>query len=247
MSRAPIHIMRFAPSDYVNDPVVKLALARRDLAASAFYPLFLFHSHMEGGSLPAALALLAAAVGMKEGDVRKAVAFWVEHGKLVERDGRLYNRRVAEEVAKELEFRAEQSDYGKLGGRPRKDAQPMNKEKATLSDPESPPAPSPAPAPVPAPAPAPSNGTAPRLSREEREEYGQEVWRAFCKRRGSTNPRMSSREFNQILRWLEDRVPLSVVVQGIEGCGGKPHTLNYCAPAVQQELERVSAALGRPP
>jgi hypothetical protein len=109
--------MRWAPADYVNDPVVKLALARRDFAASTFYPLFLFHAFMEGGALPSDPVLLGAIVGMKRADVEKAVGFWVEHGKLQIEDGRIFHRRIVREVAEELEFRAQQAEFGRKGGK----------------------------------------------------------------------------------------------------------------------------------
>jgi len=137
--RVPIHIMRWAPADYVNDPVVKLALAKRDLVASTFYPLFLFHAFMEGGSLPAHNLSLAAILGMRPADVSKAVSFFKEHGKLQEADGRLFHQRVMREVKAELEFRELQSERGKLGGRPKKESGGLATEKPPVVESESPP------------------------------------------------------------------------------------------------------------
>lgn len=144
----PIHIMRWAPADYVNDPAVKLALAKRDFVASAFYPLFLFHAFIQGGELPADPVALGAIVGMRPADVRRALTFWTELGKLKERDGRLYHERVVRDVAEELAFREEQRtranmrwhSEGSSGGNAGR---------------QSPPAPTPAPVPAPAPAPTP--------------------------------------------------------------------------------------------
>ncbi len=161
--RIPIHIMRWAPADYVNDPAVKLALAKRDLVASTFYPLFLFHAFMEGGSLPSDPVLLAAIVGMRPADVRKAVAFFVGHGKLREVDGRLSHERVVREVKAELEFRELQSERGKLGGRPKRESGGLATEKPPVVESESPPcavrrAPAPTPAPTPVVPPAAPDG-----------------------------------------------------------------------------------------
>lgn len=158
--RTPIHIMRFAPSDYVNDPAVKLALKRGDLEAAAFYPMFLFHSFIQGGSLPANVEALAAVVGMSEGQVERAVAFWKAQGKLVEADGLLFQKRVMREIRKELSYRKGQQELGRFGGRPPKlsysndkKGHPLENPKGSVFGPESPPAPAPSPAPLPAPAP----------------------------------------------------------------------------------------------
>lgn len=144
----PIHIMRWAPADYVNDPSVKLALAQRDFVSSTFYPLFLFHAFIQGGELPAEPVALAAIVGMRPVDVRRALAFWIEQGKIREADGRLYHERVRRDIAAELEFRAGQSEKGKLGGRPAK-GKPFYTGNPVVFDRQSPPAPLPAPAPTP--------------------------------------------------------------------------------------------------
>lgn len=153
--RVPIHIMRWAPADYVNDPVVRLALARRDLTASTFYPLFLFHAFMEGGSLPADVEILSAIIGMRPADVTKALAFWQGHGKIHEKDGKLSHSRVSREVSEELAFRELQSERGKLGGRPKRATAPEADEKPPVSDTKSPPC---AVRRAPAPTPAPENG-----------------------------------------------------------------------------------------
>lgn len=139
---APVHIMRWAPADYVNDPFVMLMMKRRAYRVLTFYSMFLFRSHMEGGSLPAPLDLLSAAVSMPSEDVASAVATLIQHGKITEAEGRLYHKRVVREIAKELSYRENQSGAGKKGGRP---------GKGTLSDTESPPSPSPSPSPAPSP------------------------------------------------------------------------------------------------
>jgi hypothetical protein len=152
--QTPIHFMRWAPSDYVNDPWVKLAVSRNDTGALAVYHLFLNHSFMEGGTLPADPELLAGVLGLSAPTVRKALAYWSapERGLVLIKDGRAWNPRVRRDVAAELRFRRHQQEVGKKGGRPPAKGKP----KARVFDPETPPSPSPSPAPLPAPAPTPA-------------------------------------------------------------------------------------------
>lgn len=157
----PIHIMRWAPADYVNDPSVKLALAQRDFVSATFWPLFLFHAFIQGGELPAEPTALGAILGMRPADIRRALAYWSEQGKLKERDGRLYHERVVRDIADEMAFREEQREKGKLGGRPRvTKAEPLPVRKPVVLERLSPPSPSPTPTPEPfasaAPAPSPA-------------------------------------------------------------------------------------------
>lgn len=161
----PIHIMRWAPADYVNDPSVKLALAQRDFVSATFYPLFLFHAFIQGGELPAEPTALGAILGMRAVDVRRALAYWTEQGKLKGRDGRLYHERVVRDIADEMAFREEQREKGKLGGRPRlAKAGPLPVQNPVVVGRQSPPSPSPTPTPepfasaVPSATPAPGNG-----------------------------------------------------------------------------------------
>jgi hypothetical protein len=165
----PIHLMRWAPADYVNDPAVKLALAQRDFVSCTFYPLFLFHAHIQGGELPADPEELGAILGMRPADVRRALAYWLERGKLKERDGRLYHERVVRDIENERVFREEQSKRGIAGGliagrgRPKKEqaarqVAPMHSIGPPLPSPT--PLPEPRPAPTPGPAPVPPQDTA---------------------------------------------------------------------------------------
>jgi hypothetical protein len=167
----PIHIMRLAPADYVNDPFVRRLYQRGDYRTAAFYPVFLFYSHMEGGDLPADVQILSSTVLMPSRDVAAAIRVCKRAGKIHEENGRLFHRRVRREVQAELDYRRHQSELGKKGGRPKKEE---GRPKGPLLEHESPPAPLPAPAPAPLPAPAPSplgedagaNGAGPRPSPE---------------------------------------------------------------------------------
>lgn len=178
MSRAPVHIMRFAPADYLLDAFVKDCYRRRDHRTLAFYTGFLFTSHLEGGSLPADPTRLAAHLGMAVSDVTPALTRCVEAEKLRVKDGRVYHKRVASEVADELAYRDQQSEFGKLGGRPRKPPIDDDAGKGPLSGGESPPAPPPAPGPAPAP-----NASTPAsaLAVGEPDDFASEEVRDECK------------------------------------------------------------------
>jgi len=107
--KTPIHIMRWAPADYVNDPFVRLLLAKEDFATLVVYHLVLNWSHMEGGDLPADPEQLGAMLGIKRIRVERGLRLCIEAGKLEQGDGRLSHKRVVREVEKELAFRRDQS------------------------------------------------------------------------------------------------------------------------------------------
>ncbi len=161
--QVPIHIMRLAPADYVNDPFVRRLYQTRDLRTASFYPVFLFWSHMEGGDLPTDPSDLASLLLMRPRDIAAALKVCLAAGKIVEDGGRLYNPRVRREVAKELEFRKTQAELGKKGAQARIDKVAQGQPKGSLRPPQnvpegtlsprgvSPPSPAPAPTPTPAP------------------------------------------------------------------------------------------------
>jgi hypothetical protein len=161
MSKAPVHIMRFAPADYLMDGFVKGCYRRRDYRTVAFYSAFLFRSHLEGGSLEDDETALADHLGMSEKDVRDALAACVAAGKLKRQGGRVFHHRVVESIEAEMQFRAEQTERGKLGGRPAQKAKAFTPVKPVVVDAESPPSPLPTPSPAPSPdrlTPAPEPG-----------------------------------------------------------------------------------------
>lgn len=159
----PIHIMRWAAADFVNDPVVKLALARRDYASIVFYVLTLNWSHIEGGDVPADIEALAAVIGMPKKDVEKSLPFWmnppIDKPKLFIEDTCLFNGRVRREVHEELTFRSEQTERGERGGRASARKRTLNRTLDRVVDDRSSQTPntrSSPPAPIPLPLPAPS-------------------------------------------------------------------------------------------
>jgi len=151
----PIHIMRFAPADFLLDAFVLGCIRRRAWMTLCFYFLFLLKSHVEGGSLPDEPETLADHLGMREADVADARLACIGAGKLTSDGGRLLHKRVARGIADELAFRAQQAESGAKGGRPPK-GYGSGSEKASLSDTKSPPTPTPNPTPTPAPTPQPT-------------------------------------------------------------------------------------------
>lgn len=158
----PIHIQRWAPQDFTNDPIVRLQLARRDYEALSFYVLVLNHSFMEGGDLPADPEALAAIIGMPVDVVKRVLPIFLncEKPKLVVEETCLFNPRVRREIRNELRYRAEKKRLGKRGGeasaRKRKVKQLVDHVVDQVVDgSSSPPAPTPAPSPAPLPTPPP--------------------------------------------------------------------------------------------
>jgi hypothetical protein len=145
--QVPIHIMRWAPSDFVNDPFVKLLVSREDFATFTLYNLVLNWSHLEGGDLSSDTEQLAAVVGMRPKTVEKSLKVCVAAGKLVVEGGRVYHRRVIREVAKELGFREKQAEAARKRWDPAIDKVASGKPQATHSQDStpslSPPSPSP--------------------------------------------------------------------------------------------------------
>lgn len=164
----PVHLMRFAPADYVNDPAVKLALVKRDFVSSTFYPLFLFHAFTQGGRLPADPVTLGAILGMRPADVRKALAYWTAQGKVKEADGSVYHERILRDLDRELAFREEQSERGKLSAS-RRLASTTGASTGRFNPPVPAPVPAPAPAPTPPPAPEPRVGPVGALEKAQAE------------------------------------------------------------------------------
>lgn len=149
--QTPIHIQRWAPADYHADEHVKLLKARRDYRTLTFYRHFIDASFISGGDLPSDVEALAAVVDMPLKDVRHALNFCL--GRMIEvRGDRLVQGRVERDIAQELEFRAAQSERGKLGGRPKAKSDGLASGGLAVALPvvvsrQSPPAPAPAPAP----------------------------------------------------------------------------------------------------
>lgn len=212
----PIHIMRWAAADFVNDPVVKLALARRDYAAIVLYVLVLNWSHIEGGDVPADVEALAAVIGMPKAVVERALPFWlnppIDKPKLFIEETCLYNGRVRREVHEELAFRDEQSKRGAEGAKRRwNGGRHSQRHQGANGGSDAPGYSPPSPTPVPAPTPQRHDrGDVPSLQRDvdelirevmalTGEKYDEVLWKASSVNNG---PSMASVENCTSERWL---------------------------------------------
>lgn len=81
------------------------------------------------------------------------------------------------------------------------------------------------------------------MTQSERFDYIKELWLKFIARRGSVRPTMSSNEFNLIATWMDQGVPLRVVLQAMADSKGDPRTLLYFERPVEQEWTRVRRAM----
>lgn len=94
-----LHLVSWAPSDYLNDEYVSLLLIERDYTALAFYHLFLNRSYLEGGSLPDLPPQgLVGYLRMPAEDVEHGLTRAIDAGKLVRDDGRLFHPRTLSEA-----------------------------------------------------------------------------------------------------------------------------------------------------
>jgi hypothetical protein len=211
--QVPIHIMRWAPSDFVNDPFVKLLVSREDFATFTLYNLVLNWSHIEGGDLPSDTEQLAAVVGMRPKSVEKSLKICVAAGKLVVEAGRVFHTRVIREVARELRFRKKQSKAGKKGGRPTTDKVAKGKPKATLSATqkgiESPPSPSP-------------GASAVALRQAPEPERPQPAPGAAGRLRADINGLLAEYRHRDVALARASKTPNGQVILNLEGCGSVP-------------------------
>ena len=112
---APIHIMRWAPADYLMDGFVQGCYLRRDYKTLAFYSAFLFRSFAEGGSLPANPDTLVGFIAMPKRDLVPALEACITAGKLVVEGDSVFHRRVRDDFARAVEIRDSLSAKGRLG------------------------------------------------------------------------------------------------------------------------------------
>lgn len=83
----------------------------------------------------------------------------------------------------------------------------------------------------------------PEWSADEKVEYTQAVWQAVCERRRSETPEMSSAEFDVIRRWMDQRVPLSVVLRAVKDSSKPPPNVRYLAPVVKEAYSKWRHAM----
>ena len=78
---------------------------------------------------------------------------------------------------------------------------------------------------------------------EQRGEYAEAVWQAFINRTKQPTRLMSPQEFSLLKRWMDEGVPLRVVLRGISETRATGRLLNYFESSVRVEYERVHVAL----
>lgn len=73
------------------------------------------------------------------------------------------------------------------------------------------------------------------LRREDRPTYAEAVWDTFREKFQPGRLTMSTAEFMTISRWMDQGIPLPVVLRAVEETGGQPRTLMAC----EREVERA--------
>lgn len=74
---------------------------------------------------------------------------------------------------------------------------------------------------------------------EDRPTYASAVWETFRERFQPGRLTMSTAEFAMVIRpWMDQDVPLAVVLEGLANVEGKPRTLHACQRAVDAEIKR---------
>lgn len=164
MAPAKTHIMRWAPQDYRTSRVrMRSAMTGdRDLRLVYFEALNALHEH--GGRITSEperlsdLLLLPVEVIARTLPVLLDLGTDCDGGLVDNGDGTISNRRIVRDLAEELEFRQQQAEQGRRGGRAKAKARASHRQakaKPSPSDGQANGQPSVSP---PAPAPAPSNG-----------------------------------------------------------------------------------------
>ncbi len=116
----PLQLWRtWSPPDFLNDEIVRLAIARGDGTSIAVYALVLNASYWAGGTLPADIEQLAAVLGARKTWVERGLTLWLDSGKLQVEDGRIFHRRTRAEAQKDLALRRAASISGATGNRKR--------------------------------------------------------------------------------------------------------------------------------
>lgn len=233
----PVHLMKFAPADYLLDSFVQGCIRRCDWTTLAFYTLFLFKSHYEGGSLPADPVALGDHLNMQPDTASAALETCVAASKLRVEDGRVYHKRVAREVKAAREYIDEQRETGKKGGRPPSPQNPTLSP--TLSTPETQPS-------LAVAEPEPSQKPSPSPSPDVRAGYIQAVRDKFYEIRGAELPEASSADYGWIVSWFEKGYELRTVLAAMSECQAakkaKPNRVAYFDGPIREAAERAGRA-----
>lgn len=81
------------------------------------------------------------------------------------------------------------------------------------------------------------------LTPDERISYMQAVWETF-QAKAKTQRDMTNAEYHQVSKWLDDGIPLFVVLRGIAEFSGKPRRLEAVEVPVEKALAYRVKAVG---
>lgn len=81
------------------------------------------------------------------------------------------------------------------------------------------------------------------MNSDERKLYADAVWDAWTLRIGCPTRHMSANEWTIVKEWLDRELPLRFVLQAMETVKGKPKSLRYLVPIVDEEAVRARRAL----
>lgn len=83
-----------------------------------------------------------------------------------------------------------------------------------------------------------------KIQPDERIEYARAVWETFKAINHSSRFGMSPSEFVLIGRWMDQGVPLAVVLQGLHEVNGRVGRLEACERSVEANISRWFKAMG---
>jgi len=260
----PVHIMHWAPQDWLSSPLRAQLALERDHVARLLYRELLDAIHAAGGRIRR--SEIPGAVMLSAEEVDLGLVRLLQSGRVVERGGFISNPRVRKEIdgvlgdrkrdAERKRLEREEKDAKRTGANVRRsppdkpgcpDVSGAPSSVAYVPSSPSPNVPTDQARSVPRPAdepPAPANGNgAPRaVTQADVDAWWGEVWPAWCRKRGGDGRKADSVEFALARRWLDSGVPLRIVLRGIEDCSekslGPSKRLVYVGPAVDEAIAR---------
>lgn len=124
MSRAPVHLYRWAPQDWLTSRVRARAIRTGDPHLAAIYRDIIDVLRMAGGPIAADPLELEDLLHWPVEEIERVVGILLEMGNRTTTrgglyrtdDGRLSCRRVEDDIAADLEFRGKKAEAGRIGG-----------------------------------------------------------------------------------------------------------------------------------
>lgn len=155
------HIIRWSCQDYRTSRTRMRSFATNDPYLRLVYLELLNALPENGGEITADAEHLADVLLCPVEEIRRCIPILVKIGEvgrggIVVEEDVIFNRRIKEDIAEDIEYSKTQSENGKKGGRPKRS---VLEENQTLNPPT--PLPMPTPVPKPVPSPEPSGAGAP--------------------------------------------------------------------------------------